>query len=996
MRVARSLFNTKPVSAGLHQIFRQIAFVLVFFAIMASTGLAQSESGSAAIEGKIADPNSQAIAGATVTIRNQETGYTRRLTTDGRGQFIASVMPVGIYVVEASAGGFATVKRENVTLTVGNTETVNLSLKVASVNEEIVVTSESASLDTEESAAGSTIGQRAITELPIRGRNFTDLIQLTPGIVQESDRKGLVIAGQRSINSNISLDGADFNDALQGNQRGGNDAVFFFPQTAIREFQVVRSGASAEVGRTGSGFVNAVTKSGTNEFHGEAFYLNRNPELTSDDAFGNKGNNQQNQFGGSIGGALRKDRAFFFIGAEQNFLRIPYFVRFGTPAAGLTVPAAISNLQGEHNSTNNPTAIFARTDFILSPTNTLNVQYTFARFLGENFGALADGTTLTDNFAATNYEAGSSSNGVKLGLVTVFDARTVNEFRAQVASDFRREDPNTTGPEIRVDNFGRFGNSGSRPRRFETVRYQLSDNLSLNAGAHRLRFGVDWNLNDFNAQRQSDFLGQWRFNSLADFLNGIPRRFTQTIILVPEAAVTGGQQKELAFFAQDRIKLSQSLTLTAGLRWEGQWNPQPPRPNAALKETTFIPNDLEMWQPRLGLVWDAGNNGRTVVRLSAGIYSSRTPAILFHRVFTNNDLISKDYSFDERSGACRTATGAAVPTNCVFRGAGAILTFPNILTGIPTLPTGIGNRVQTRVFGFQPDFQNPRTFQTSATVEQSLGRDLSLSLGYVHSSGWDLQRRVDRNLAAPVIDAATGYPRFTSPRPNPTIGIFSINESSAHSSYDALVVNLQKRLARRYQVGINYTLSDNRDDDSNERNFSRETVLNPFDLKAEAGPSKQDVRHNFNFNGLIDLGAGFTLSGILISRSGFPFTAVVGDDIQGDNNTDNDRAVINGRVAGRNSLRQPNFFNLDLRLLKSFRLGDTARVAVTAEFFNVTRAKNTNFGVDGISVYGNAGNSLPAVTVPTVFPLPGQPFTAPSTARFGGPRQLQLGARLIF
>ena len=996
MRVARSLFNTKPVSAGLHQIFRQIAFVLVFFAIMASTGLAQSESGSAAIEGKIADPNSQAIAGATVTIRNQETGYTRRLTTDGRGQFIASVMPVGIYVVEASAGGFATVKRENVTLTVGNTETVNLSLKVASVNEEIVVTSESASLDTEESAAGSTIGQRAITELPIRGRNFTDLIQLTPGIVQESDRKGLVIAGQRSINSNISLDGADFNDALQGNQRGGNDAVFFFPQTAIREFQVVRSGASAEVGRTGSGFVNAVTKSGTNEFHGEAFYLNRNPELTSDDAFGNKGNNQQNQFGGSIGGALRKDRAFFFIGAEQNFLRSPYFVRFGTPAAGLTVPAAISNLQGEHNSTNNPTAIFARTDFILSPTNTLNVQYTFARFLGENFGALADGTTLTDNFAATNYEAGSSSNGVKLGLVTVFDARTVNEFRAQVASDFRREDPNTTGPEIRVDNFGRFGNSGSRPRRFETVRYQLSDNLSLNAGAHRLRFGVDWNLNDFNAQRQSDFLGQWRFNSLADFLNGIPRRFTQTIILVPEAAVTGGQQKELAFFAQDRIKLSQSLTLTAGLRWEGQWNPQPPRPNAALKETTFIPNDLEMWQPRLGLVWDAGNNGRTVVRLSAGIYSSRTPAILFHRVFTNNDLISKDYSFDERSGACRTATGAAVPTNCVFRGAGAILTFPNILTGIPTLPTGIGNRVQTRVFGFQPDFQNPRTFQTSATVEQSLGRDLSLSLGYVHSSGWDLQRRVDRNLAAPVIDAATGYPRFTSPRPNPTIGIFSINESSAHSSYDALVVNLQKRLARRYQVGINYTLSDNRDDDSNERNFSRETVLNPFDLKAEAGPSKQDVRHNFNFNGLIDLGAGFTLSGILISRSGFPFTAVVGDDIQGDNNTDNDRAVINGRVAGRNSLRQPNFFNLDLRLLKSFRLGDTARVAVTAEFFNVTRAKNTNFGVDGISVYGNAGNSLPAVTVPTVFPLPGQPFTAPSTARFGGPRQLQLGARLIF
>ncbi|MEP7274090.1 MAG: hypothetical protein ABI882_21510, partial [Acidobacteriota bacterium] len=233
-------------------------------------------------------------------------------------------------------------------------------------------------------------------------------------------------------------------------------------------------------------------------------------------------------------------------------------------------------------------------------------------------------------------------------------------------------------------------------------------------------------------------------------------------------------------------------------------------------------------------------------------------------------------------------------------------------------------------------------------------------------------------------------------RPNPNIGIFSINESSAHSRYDALVVSLQRRFARRYQIGVNYTLADNRDDDSNERNFSRETVLNPRDLKAEAGPSKQDIRHNFNLNGLVDLGAGFTVSAIVITRSWFPLTPVIGDDIQNDGNTDNDRAVINGRVAARNSLRQPRFFNLDLRVLKSFSLGETRRLALTAELFNVTRSSNKNFGVDGISIYGNAGNSLPGVTVPTTFPLPGEPFTAPSTARFGGPRQLQLGARFVF
>ena len=972
-----------------------VLHVLILCALALST-LAQSESGSAAVEGTITDANANAVPGAIVTVRSLDTGYTRTLTTNEQGRFIASVMPVGMYVIEVKATGFATTRRESLQLIVGNTETVNLRLSVASVTETVTVTADTVQLDTEEGAAGSTVEQRSVRDLPIRGRNFTDFIQMTPGVVQESDRKGLVIAGQRSINSNVALDGADFNDALQGNQRGGNDAIFSFSQTAIREFQVVRSGASAEVGRTGAGFVNAVTKSGTNEFHGEGLYFNRNRKLTSNDAFGNKGNNQQNQFGGSLGGRLRRDKAFFFVGAEQNFLNIPYFVKFATPAAGLTVPTTISNLQGEHKSTNNPTAVFARTDFILSQETTLNVQYTYARFRGEQFGALADGTTLTDNFSATNYGAANGSHGLKIGVVTAFNARTVNEFRAQIATDRRRENPNEISPEIRVDNYGRFGNSSSRPRRFETERYQLSDNLSLNLGAHRLRVGTDWNLNNFAAQRQSDYLGTWRFNSLADYLNGIPRRLTQTVVTIPELIVGKGDQTELAFFVQDRVKLGQSLTLTAGLRWEGQWNPQPPRPNAALPQTTYIPNDLEMWQPRLGLAWDAGNKGRTIVRLSAGLYDSRTPSVLFLRVFTNNDLVTRDYSFDERSGACRTALGAAIPANCVFRGAGAIVSFPNILTALPTLPAGISNRVLTRVFGFQPDFQNPRTFQTSATVDQSLGGGLNLSVGYVHSSAWDLQRRVDRNLPTPVIDAATGYPRFTGARPNPTIGIFSINESSAHSTYDALVVNLQRRFARRYQFGVNYTLADNRDDDSNERNFSRETTLNPFDLKAEAGPSKQDIRHNFNFNSVVDLGRGFTVSTILFGRSGLPYTAVVNDDIQGDGNTDNDRAVINGRVVGRNSFRQPNFFNLDLRLLKEFSLGESRRVAFTAELFNVTRAANKNFGVDGISVYGNTGNSLTTVAPPTSFPLPGEAYSAPSTARFGGPRQLQLGLRLIF
>src|SRR5204863_9262831 len=196
----------------------------------------------------------------------------------------------------ASAASFDRARVDGVRLTVGVTETINFRLKIARIAETITVTADVPALEKTESATSTVVDARAVSQLPIRGRDFTEFVQLTPAITQESDRNGLVVSGQRSINSNISIDGADFNDALQGNQRGGNDAVFFFPQAAVLEFQVVRSGASAEIGRTNSGFVNVVTKSGSNAVHGEGFIFGRDKSLTSPDAFDRKLNNQQSQF----------------------------------------------------------------------------------------------------------------------------------------------------------------------------------------------------------------------------------------------------------------------------------------------------------------------------------------------------------------------------------------------------------------------------------------------------------------------------------------------------------------------------------------------------------------------------------------------------------------------------------------------------------------------------------------------------------------------------
>ena len=993
------------------------AFVAALF--ICSSALAQSEAGSAAIEGTITDANDAVVSGAVVTIRNLETGLERTVVTDNKGNFNAPVLPVGHYRVIAKADGFAEVKRNEVILTVGESTIVNFKLNAAGVSADVTITTESENVDTEETATGTTIPPRSVQELPIRGRNFTEFVQLTPSVVQESDRSGLVIAGQRSINSNVAIDGADFNDSNQGNQRGGNEAVFFFPQTAIKEFQVVRSGATAEVGRTNAGFVNAVTKSGTNDFRGELFYFNRNKTLTSKDAFGRKGNNQQNQFGGSIGGPIRRDKAFFFFGVEQNYLRIPFFVKFGR-IPGIALPSELEALEGEKNSTNDPTALFARTDFILNQNNALNVQYQYSRLRGENFGALVDGTAETDDLASSAYQRTGSSHGIKSSLVTTFNANIVNEIRGQVASDFRNEENSAPGPEFRIDGLGsrtgssdmRFGGSSSRPREFDTLRFQVTDNLSWNLGGHRLRFGFDTNVNKFKGERQGNFQGVWRFSSsgnttaLQNYINRIPRRLDQAIVLLPDALLAEGYQKELAFYIQDRVKLSKELTLTAGLRWEGQWNPTPPNPNPELKETQDIPDDLQMWQPRFGLVWNVGNRDKTVIRASAGLYDARTPSNLFIRVFTNNGIVTRDVRIDEVSGACRTSTTA---TNCRLRrnpdgttGSNFIVAFPNLLT---PAQANLGTADRQRFFGFQQDFKNPRSFQGSVTVEQQITSEMVLSVGYVRNSTWNLQRRVDRNLFPPTINQF-GQPIYPATRPNPNFGIFSVNESSAHSDYNGLVLSLRRRFARRYQFEVNYTLSRTRDDDSNERNFSRETVQNTFDLKAEAGYSKQDVRHNFNASGVFDLGRGFALSGIIIRRSGFPYTPLFqdGTDFNNDGNDANDRAIIDGKVAGRFSLRQPYFFNLDLRLLKAFNFGETKRLSLFAEVFNITRNSNRNFGADSIgsfctSIQALSGPSIFNVTCPSgtfVAAGAGEAFRAPSTARFGGPRQLQLGVRFTF
>jgi hypothetical protein len=941
---------------------RYLPLLLVGFlagGLGATKAAAQSESGGASIEGEVHGPNGKAVANASVRITATATGYTRTIATRRDGSFIAPLLPVGHYVLEATAAGFQSGKRDDVVLRVGTTYSVAINLKSVG-GEQITVSTEEGLIDQADPAGSLTIDQRSISDLPARGRNFPDFILLTPTVIQESDRSGLVISGQRSINSNISIDGADFNDPLQGNQRGGNEGVFFFPQAAVEEFQVVRAGAAASVGRTAAGFVNVVTKSGTNAFHGELFYFNRNRKLTSPDAFGRSLDNQQNQFGGAIGGPIAADRAHFFLAAEQNLLRVPFVTQFQAQPAGVVVPRELAALEGEHHGTNNPTAVFGRLDLSVSAAHRLNLQYTYSRLHGENFNF--DSPPL-DQAEETNYLRTTTSYGGKATLSSMVGTSLLNELTAQFGTDDRLEQPNQSRPLIAITGFGTFGGDAARPRVFEARRYQVTDNLIVMRERHRLRFGFDVNLTPARQKRESNIQGRYDFTSLANYQAGRISRYRQTLSAGgAEELFYDASQREVGFYAQDRATFG-SVTVDMGLRWDGQWNPESPKPNPAIPQTAGIPDDLKMWQPRFGLAWSPGGRGRSLFRVTAGIYDARTPANLFQRVFTDNGLTT--VALDSR-------VDPSILNN---------LTFPNALG---SLPPGV-RFAPPQVVGFDPSFENPRAKQFSAGVEHQIGRAVAASLDYVHVSTDQLQRRLDRNLFAPTLDA-TGMPIFPRTRPDPTIGPLSINESTAKSRYDAVTTSLQARYGR-LNAQATYTLSWNKDDDSNERTFNRETALNPLDVAPEYTWAKQDARHTVSVSGVADLPGGIAFGLVLLGRSALPYTAVIGFDTQNDGNDVNDRAIVDGHVTGRNAFRQPSFFDLDLRLVKGFHLSTSGRIDLIAELFNATRASNKNFGADAVSNFGT-----PAAPVSTA----GQPLFAPTTARYGGPRQLQLGARVIF
>src|SRR5438034_6776189 len=528
------------------------SLTVMIILLTAAAGLAaQSQITTGVVDAIVLDTSGAVLPGVDVEIRNVDTNLTRTLTTDRDGRFVALQLPPGRYTVTFKLSGFATIVQESVLVTVGEAIRLSPVMKVSGIAETVTVTTVSPAVETTRTASASTLDETTIESTPILGRKFEDLLTLTPGVsvVQGPDGDEITFAGQRGVFNNVSLDGGDYNNGFFGEQMGGQRAAIDITLEAVKEFQVVAQGANAEFGRTAGGVINVITKSGTNEVHGSLFHFQRLEALTSNTSDGKPLKDfRREQFGGTLGGSIVKDKAFFFLaleGIRENLQRPNLSEPIGTPCpVGAPTIAANEPLIGgsadcqrlalldffrtsrgqeeglpiDHKVNNN--ALLAKFDWVIDTRNNLAISYNFD--YSKNTNQTFDVATYGNS--ANGTEGPSKINVANLNLFTTVSGTKLNEFHLTHSREDRPR--SATASKVPADTamgFGpsfRFGNPFFLAPTVDEVikRFQVKDNFSIVAGKHTVKFGGEW-LHTTNVQVFRGFFeGRYIFDSVSGFL----------------------------------------------------------------------------------------------------------------------------------------------------------------------------------------------------------------------------------------------------------------------------------------------------------------------------------------------------------------------------------------------------------------------------------------------------------------------------------------------
>ncbi|MGI9165345.1 MAG: carboxypeptidase regulatory-like domain-containing protein [Pyrinomonadaceae bacterium] len=662
----------------------RFSFVAFLVLSIGAIVMAQSQASSGQIVGTVTNPNGEVVPGATIVVTNPAIGLARTLTTGEQGDFRAVSLPPGDYTIEVTAQGFGKSTQTGYKVEVGSALTADITLGVQAVSAEVLVSAGS-SVETTQVQTTTNISGTMISQLPINGRRFTDFVLGTPTAQIDPQRGQISLVGQRGINGNVQIDGADYNNPFFGGYRGGERAAqaMNFPQEGVREFQVVASGFNAEFGRSTGGIINVVTKSGTNDFHGAGFYLIRPAKYAHKNAFGQVAAPTQKQFGGAVGGPFPiprfgeggpsyyggKDKSFFFVSYEQqkaNQERAVLFERLPlvNPATTTGIAEAFNfyrSQEGPYAQTNDARAFLTRLDFNFSDKNQASVRYNYSTNTAAN--AVTAGTSLqatTPNALSQNGTEGDRQHTVVGQLTTFFSGNVINELRAQYSRENRPRLANELSPRV-ATTVGTFGTVSFLPTTEYDTRKQVADNLTYNLGQHSFKFGGDYNRTFASQLFAFNQTGGFTFSGLG----GADAGTVATVLRILTVGSSGAGDSanrfddirsqyiratgnglaslgstELAFFGQDSWRIRSNLTLSYGLRYEAQFMPTPDTNNSALTnliananfpigrvDPRVIPNQTRQFAPRVGFAWDPTKDGRTVIRGYAGVYYARFPLL---------------------------------------------------------------------------------------------------------------------------------------------------------------------------------------------------------------------------------------------------------------------------------------------------------------------------------------------------------------------------------
>jgi len=993
---------------------------------------AQSQATTGIIRGVVSDPTGSPVANARVFLHETQTNFTRTLTTDAAGNFTGTLLPLGTYEATARAVGFAESKRTGIPLGVG--ETVDLRLQLAAVTlAPVTVEATRPVVEVTRAEASTPLAAQVVSGLPNNGRNFINLTLLTPNvaIVQGPDGDELTVAGQRGIHNNVSVDGADFNNSFFGEQRGGQRPAFTFNLDAVQEVVVVEGPANAEFGRASAGFVNVITKSGTNETKGSLHYFGKfdavsgSPEHTFPSGQVQKFSPDfsQNQFGFTLGGPLKRDRVFYFLAYDQQIYddvkqkgrpSSPQLDSLKTFLAGRY--PELANDFGSISRTNDARAALAKFDFRLSDRHNLSLKYNYT------WSEQKNGTFDVDTWGASaNGLEKDRSHAVNGSLVSFLSSRTSNEFRFQYAREDRPRPytgPNnhlgdTTGvssifgaavpfhdTDVDTTHAFRFGLPFFLPIRDDhDTRIQVLDNVSIARGNHLIKFGGEWNRTATTQVFVGFAGGRIAFNSVYGFEQFVDSgsHWVQcadgTHGVYPTTTTCAGS----SIVGPVNLYLQQSGVGSTTVEQAG---------TQTITQNEFALYLQDTWKPsakltlNYGLRWEAQIEPDPITPPSQVFFAPWIDSTVTNAkgrfTFPSDGTIPSDKKmWQPRLGIAwdpnadgrqvlRLSAGlnyARIPalnlasvrsTNGslgqTLFGSSATVGFLPPPAFDSLLPLSTGTPFQPTVYVVDRNFQNPRTLNLTVGYERQVAGDLAAFVSYHHARTDHLTRFINRN------DPIFGSPFGSGPT---AIGTLFTVESSARSRYNGVTVGLRRVLDPNLQFNVNYTLSFDKSDDDNERDPFTFRYAQVDSLNKEYNWSDRDQRHRFNGWALAKV-FGFYLNNRVSYYSAQPASETcVGNQPSGMRATSPaQRVCADGHILLRNTIRKDNaYFSWDIRVSRPFAAGPRGQLEALVEIFNITNADNFKDPAAGTN-YLN--------------------FDGTIRSGLGDPRQLQAGVRWVF